>query len=215
VITMNKYILRNGQLVFSKPVINIDGIAKDMALHQDFQKQLLILYKGFYKLRHVVNQGKWTDTYTVRLKREFKHMDINTKRSKFGMVPLDRADIITRAMNTLVFVFNSTVQTNDELINATTYDQIALVDRANTEHKILKSVLVMEHNTPQSIKYDFNYHWVDSINDQLGRIDAANESNSTKKRAKGLKLSVPMNVIGFKQYNQTIMNLNESYKLCL
>jgi hypothetical protein len=150
-----------------------------------------------------------------RVKREFKHIDINTKRSKFDMAPLDRAEIISRAMNTLVFVFNSTVQINDQLVNATTYDQIPLVNRANKEHKILNSVLVMDYNTPASIKYDFKYHWVDSIDDQLERIDKYNESMSVGKKPKKPRLIVPMNVIGFKQYNQTVMNLNESYKLCL
>ncbi|ODV78116.1 uncharacterized protein CANTADRAFT_54913 [Suhomyces tanzawaensis NRRL Y-17324] len=188
--------------------------------HASFRRQLLMFYKHFYKLRNLVGRGNAisTNKYQNILRRSFRNVSFFTRREILlkgeTTSELTEDDMSKRLSNTLVFIFNATVKKTDEFDNDEIlfYEDIQRTNTDTTESKILSTILEMEYQKPDEIKYDFNYEWIGKLNKELLRYDEFMERSKT---GKGFKSKVPMNYIGFKQYETTLMRFNEYHNLCL
>lgn len=189
------YSFHNHKLILNRPVISLDVLKNDIRNQHDPKRQLLRIYKDFYKLRNLVS---YPSTYQALLRRTFKYSDFNEKRRIFlSLPPITHDELLSRMVNTLVFVFNSTVSRPDH--TALTFDDI---QRERTEFGVVKTILYMDKQNP--MKYDFKYNWLDDLEQDIKKSEAIERG----------KHSLKLDRIGYKQYIETLMRLNETLGMC-
>lgn len=216
---MNNIVLRNGNLIFQKRIIpSFDKIEVEIQKTLTFQRQLLILYKNFYKLRTLIDQGNNYNQihYINILKRRFRYIDYNVKREKILNLPkLSESELIKRIFNSLIFTFNSTVSKLDEFPEIVTFTDIEKYDNRTLEGKVIHTFLTIELRTPNEIKYDFKFNWYNDFTEEIKIVEEFNKQNAKKKKKEKVKKSkYPLSYVGYKQYELSVMNLNESYEMC-
>lgn len=207
---IGKYSFKSGKLILKKPVINILSLETLDQLPND-KSRYLKLYKSFYKLRHLIDKEYKHDIrYQTLVKRYFKHQQFNKRRIMIlGDVPeLTQNELLSRMIKTLAFVFNSTVAMDDETKPIYFFEDLNEPERV--EKSILQTILEMDYQKPNSIKYDFQYIWVKELNDALDKLP----SDPTVKEYRSI-MKDKMDYIGFQQYEKKLMILNENYNLCL
>lgn len=215
---MNNFIVHHGNLVLQKLLIgSASTIKAELSQVASFKAQLLYLYKRFYKLRNVIDNGKpqSVEVFKRVLKRKFKHTDYNrTRQVVLNLPPLTEDEIIERLFNSLIFTFNSTVTSQDEFKPIETFDDINKYDNSKLEKTVITTILRMDQQLPNEIKYDFKYNWYLDLSHNLLQVEALNNQTDTKSKKKKIKSKYPMNYIGFLQYQQTLMGMNETLQMC-
>lgn len=204
-----KFRLDGNHVTFKKPLVSLTTLKELRTLPND-KRRYLKMYKLFFKLRNIIDAKEFnTSTYQSIIRRSFKYHDFNSRRGVFlNAQPESKEAIFERMVNTLAFVFNSTVEIEHPKKEVLFFQDLDLPER--TEKSIILTILTMDTQKPDSIKYDFHYEWVASLGKRVSLIDisAANKSD------KGF-LRQNMTLIGFRQYETDLMRLNECYKLCL
>ena len=219
-----KYTLRQNQrgIIFNVPIINIESSIRHIKQLPNFKSKLLAVYKRFYKLRKFectpslfkVDDNPYlvpditSGDYVALVKRNFKNIDYNLKRKVFlGLPPLSEDELEKRLFATLTFVFKHTVAAE----NPHSEDPIATVEDEKRvsidtiESGVISPLLRMDYDCPWQIKYDYNFQWLDRLNQE--------QDNPRGKKKKNVNEILPY--ITYKQYMMTVMRLNESLGLCL
>ncbi|KAI5963124.1 uncharacterized protein KGF55_002916 [Candida pseudojiufengensis] len=239
-----KFTLRsNGKgLLFHKPTINLQTTQQQIKSLPNFKSKLLAYYKRFYKLRNfecspslfkVDNSPYHTptitsDEYVTLLKRQFQRGDFNLKRKKFlGLPPITEDELINeRLLNTLCFIFNhTTAAPNPKLDKLIVTEQDEIESSVDTlESKVVSTILRMDYDCPNFIKYDFKFDWVKQIDAWLDNnrneekeplADMEKENQKSKKGKKsGKQGPIGLDYLKYKQYYTTLMRMNESLKTC-
>ncbi|CAX41183.1 conserved hypothetical protein [Candida dubliniensis CD36] len=212
-------------IILNKPVINISTTFDEISKLPSFRSKLLAFYKRFYKLRkfecneqlYIIKDIPYytpdinDQDYAAFVKRQFRSISYNTKREAILNLPaLSEQELEQRMMNTLVFVFNHTVTAETPYSNnsSMTEDDVAKTGIDNEETKIVSTILKLDNEMPNDIKYDFKFKWFKEFTNQLDSIDP--KVGPTKKQLEYLTEHY-----GYRMYYITLMRLNESTKLCL
>ena len=178
------------------------------------KSKFLSLYKKFYKLRHMIDSKPYNkEIYHKIIRRKFTMEDFNLKRD----ILLEESDrlselqLFERMINTLAFVRNSTVylpsKSKEKL--AFFFEDLKIPQRI--EKLIMLTLLKMDQQKPNTIKYDRKYEWIPQINNKLSQLS----TNPDAKEYKSIFRGIDANLIGFRDYELNLMRLNECYRLCL
>lgn len=221
-------------IILRQPVLNLHQIHHSISNISTFKRKLLAYYKQFYKLRHFqygqvaifgnifnpLPTEDLSEIYCRILRRRFRGESYNLKREKLlgasggcrGIVPLSEQELEIRLMNTLAFVFNATVDGGSNGgSERVLYENRLVTETTETmESKILATIMAMDGQFPNSIKYDLQYRWVDKVDEDITKLE---QGGITKKSMK--KYSESIEWIGLKQYQTNLMKFNENLKLCL
>lgn len=151
--------------------------------------------------RHNINR------YQELIRWRFQRDDFNNKRKVvLGKSDvLDNQQLFQRLLNTLTFVYNSTVALDANRPPLQHYHE--LKESQPLEKQMVLTILKMHYKLPAEIKYDSNYHWFNQYKSQLLLFPAI----PTKKQ---LQKTNPYNV-GYIDYVMSVMIVNEQYQLCL
>mmetsp|Transcript_3829 Transcript_3829/g.4254 ORF Transcript_3829/g.4254 Transcript_3829/m.4254 type:complete len:214 (-) Transcript_3829:6-647(-) len=178
------------------------------------RSKFLSLYKRFYRLRNMIDSKQYNkEIYLTMIRRKFTMEDFNLRRS----ILLDDVDnlseihLFERIMNTLAFVHNSTVYLPSERKEAPVLFFQDLKVPQRMEKLIILTLLRMDQQKPDFIKYDRKYEWIPKINKKLSQIS----NDPDVKEYKSAFKDVDANIIGFRDYDLNLMRLNECYRLCL
>lgn len=181
-----------------------------------YRSQLLCLYKKFFRLRNMIDAD--TDNrqaYCDTLKRRFSFDNFNRRRNLLLGIdqPIEKEALIQRIVNTYAFLFNSTVEHEDVQAKQAVVHQLDLpkVYEKRIEKSIVLTMLKMARQMPNEIKLDFNYSWLANVDFLLKNI---NFDANKKQQRKLIDKCDPSN-IGYRDYETSIMRLNESCNLCL
>ncbi|KAK6458102.1 uncharacterized protein RJT20DRAFT_28959 [Scheffersomyces xylosifermentans] len=220
----SKFLLHKNVLILNKPLINLN-IRHQLDDIPDFRKKLLALYKQFYKLRNTIHNGHRLGpvSYHTILRRNFQHIPFNARRIAILLSSdisgetidiLSESELIERMINTLMFVFNSTVRstTDADIEPAVFFEDIKKTKADTFENSIISTIIRMDGQKPDEIKYDFKYSWVKPFDESIAKYD---QHFIDHPQSKKFKSKYPMTYIGFRQYETTLMRLNENLKLCL
>ncbi|RLV96520.1 hypothetical protein JA1_000196 [Spathaspora sp. JA1] len=201
--------------IISKPTIDLSHIRTEISQIPTFKRKVVYLYKQFYKLRDIQYDKQYWNTklYEAVLLRNFKHISFNNRRRVILSTTdeLNEEELVERMLNTLAFVFNSTVYSDDprifnEILN---FDDLNKAKKSTIEADVIGTILRLDGIKPNVIKYDFKYQWWKQLRDDLNKVQ--DWDNISRKQLKSLKLEW----ISFYQYETTLMRLNENLKLCL
>lgn len=180
------------------------------------KRKLLCIYKEFYKLRNVIDNKKYyQNTYKTLLRRNFTNASFINRRDVVmpDLPPLSEDELIIRLVNTLAFVFNSTVKSSKEAKPILFFQDIKENNTDTLEKAVVFTMLQMDSQKPKEIKYDFKYNWIKQLEEDILKYDNLVAKGSTK--SSKIKHTIPLDYIGFKQYEENIMRLNETLGLCL
>lgn len=171
-------------------------------------------YRHLFRLRHLTGRNKGIrNTYCALLRRKFTFIDFNVRRNKvLGLPPLTHSDMAVRLTNTVAFVFNSTCHVLDERGPVNFYDDFVRETKPRLELLVLSTILAMDHQAPNTVKYDYSYKWID---DMVRFYSEAGQPELSRKDANRLHNTGKASLLGFLQYEQCVMGLNESMLLCL
>lgn len=201
-------------LVVKAPISTFPTVASLSEL--SYKSQLLCLYKKFFRLRNMIDAD--TDNrqaYCDILKRRFSFDNFNRRRSLLLGInePVEEDALIQRMVNTYAFLFNSTTEHEDVQAKQVVIHQQDLqkVYEKRIEKSIVLTMLKMARQMPNEIKLDFNYNWLANVDFLLENI---NSDANKKQQRKLLDKCDPAN-IGYRDYETSIMRLNESCNLCL
>ncbi|CAH2354551.1 putative increased recombination centers protein 19 [[Candida] railenensis] len=185
-----------------------------------YKKQLLVLYKRFYKLRLYQADSHSKMNYVKYLKRKIKYEDFNLRRRIFleqnCVEDLSPTDIVRRMVNTLAFVqnasvFNRTYENEARLNgNKNSSKETSGLYAGTIESQILATILHMEYSMPTSVKVDHKFSWVDKLNMVVSQIETP-----LKFEKSSLKMESTLVLMGYIDYQENLMSLNESYRICL
>lgn len=185
-----------------------------------YKKQLLVLYKRFYKLRLYQADSHCKLNYIKHIKRKIKHEDFNVRRRIFlgqsSAEDLSTTDLVKRMVNTLAFVQNASVfnrtNENEARLNGHKNDskETSGLYVGTIESQILSTILNMEYSMPTNVKLDHKFSWVDKLNDVVLQIETP-----LKYEKSSLKMESTLVLIGYRDYHENLMSLNESYETCL
>ncbi|KAG2733197.1 hypothetical protein G9P44_004187 [Scheffersomyces stipitis] len=216
-----KFTARRSGVILHHPIVSSD-IRSQIDQIPVFRNKLLALYRRFYRLRNMIYTGHSSApiAYHTILRRDFERIDFNVRRNavlgkEIENHHLSEAELLTRMINTVMFVFNSTVSTrnaDEEEPEVLFFQDIKKTVSHTMESSIVSTILRMDSQKPDSIKYDFKYAWIEPFDQFMEGFDEYFEKHPSSKRY-GSKY--PMNWIGFRQYETTLMRLNESLGLCL
>lgn len=207
--------IRGNALIANRPIVSVLSL-KELEQIPSNRSKYLCLYKRFYKLRDMIGEKSYhPKIYCSLLRLRFSREDLNKRRECFlGLQDkLSEKEIYERLINTLAFVFNSTLypeQWERRDPSPPLYFEDTKMPLA-IESQVVLTILRMESQKPDKIKYDRHYQWVSTLNDALNDIS----DTLGKKRLGSLFKEVDANYIGFRDYEETLMLLNETYKLCL
>ncbi|KAK6463917.1 hypothetical protein DFJ63DRAFT_56411 [Scheffersomyces coipomensis] len=220
---LTKFTLNNNKLILHKAILN-PNFSSNIQQLPNFRTKLLACYKQLYRLRNVIDEGSYRSKfpYENMIRRNFERISFNTRRQAVlghinqdsEVTVLTENEIIERLMNTVVFVFNSTVQRQNEFADMEIqyYEDLKKSNTDTLEKNIVNTVIRMDGQKPNSIKYDFKYNWIrdytNNIQDHIKLIEA-------KPNQKKYEGSFELDYIGFRNYEFMIMSLNENMKLCL
>lgn len=170
------------------------------------QKQYLKIYKKFYRLRNLVGHNRHhRNRYLELIRWRFTRDNFNVKRSiLIGLPTLSAADILDRVLNTLAFVNNSTVALPENLQESSTVYIQGIGKPQRIETDIVTTILTMQYQKPNSIKYDIHYQWIKNLKHNN---DNVNDKTPREKSSFDLQ--------GFYNYEMNLMILNETYHMCL
>lgn len=186
------------------------------------RSRYLALYKRFYRLRMFVGQKGWKlDHYCRILRRRFQREDFNKRRkvvlaaadpsSNTHIPALDSDGILSRVLNTLAFVHNSTVHlpgAADEK-HPLYFEDLKVPQRM--EAQIIDTILEMDRSQDPHIKYDPHYTWITETTSALASIEPGILPKQFPKKFS----SSPGMLIGLRAHEITLMGLNETMQLCL
>lgn len=212
-------------IILHKPIINISTTFDEISKLPSFRSKLLAFYKRFYKLRkfecndqlYIIKDIPYytpdinDQDYVAFVKRQFRSISYNTKREAILNLPaLSEQELVQRMMNTLVFVFNHTVTKENLFLDKSirTKDESAKTGIDNEETKIVSTILKLDNEMPNDIKYDFKFRWFKEFTKQMDSIDP--KVGPTKNQLEYLTEHY-----GYRMYYITLMRLNESARLCL
>lgn len=207
--------IRRNALILKIPIVSMLSL-KELEQIPSSKSKYLCLYKRFYRLRNMVGQKSYhSKIYCSLLRLRFSREDFNKRRECFvGLQDkLSEKEIYERLINTVAFVFNSTLypeQLEQKDPSPPFYYQDTKMPLP-IEGQIVSTILRMENQKPDKIKYDRHYQWVTTLNLALSDIS----DTLGKKSLSRLFKEVDANYIGFRDYEETLMLLNETYKLCL
>lgn len=177
------------------------------------KSKFLSLYKKFYKLRNMIDSKPYNkETYQNIIRRKFVMEDFNLKRNILleGSEKLSELQLFERMINTLAFVHNSTVYLPSERNEPAFFFQELKIPQ-RMEKLIILTLLKMDQQKPNAIKYDRNYEWIPQINNKLGQLS----EDPDAKEYKSIFKNIDANLVGFRDYELNLMRLNECYRLCL
>lgn len=160
----------------------------------------------------VTTTSGYKDSYQSLLRRRFTKVDFNCRRAKVLNIPdlLSHDEIAVRLANTIAFIFNSTCNRTDTDTQVTSYDTLKQATTPRIETSIIDTILQMEQQTPASIKFDFTFRWIDSTSRFYAELEASKGMKREINRLYNKKIA---SNIGFYQYEQSVMGLNESLRL--
>lgn len=169
----------------------------------------LAAYRRLFRLRHLVENHD----YTTILRRRFTRIDFNIRRQKVlgVLLPLSHQDMTTRLANTVAFIFNSTCHSKDERLPVYFYDDLVRETRPRLEREILSTILNMDRQMPPTLKYDYSYDWVDDVKLFYAEVGSGPDRRNINRLFKTQQAPY----LGFLQYEQCVMLLNESMNLCI
>lgn len=178
--------------------------------HLTHRRQLLVLYARFYRLRLYRSHPHDYRNYVSYLHRKFRHEHFEIKRQRLlGSLipPLDPSELVQRLVNTLAFVQNASVQREPD-------------QEFTMESQILHTVLRMEHEMPSEVKYDHSLNWLADLETLVLQVAprlaaGLGKPSSAMIKSKLGKSDSLMAQLGYRDYIQNVMKLNESHKLCL
>lgn len=194
-----------------KPISSNIGASYPKASKQQI---LRYSYKRFFRLRHLVLDAPYQqELYSSLLKRRFKFVDFDKRRKSVldSDCHLTDEDIFERLKNTYAFLFNATCNVSDRPSEVMKYEDLKEAQTARVETRILSTIIEMEQQYTQELKYDFNYKWMENAK----KIEATiSKTKIEPKKAKKIPTQ-DLLLIGFADYERSIMSLNESFNLCL
>lgn len=117
-----------------------------------------------------------------------------------------------RLANTVAFVFNSTCNAQDDRGPVNFYADFIRETQPRLELSVLSTILLMDQQAPNSLKYDYRYKWVDEVLDFYAEVS---QSDLPRKDINRLHNTGKASLLGFLHYEQCVMGLNESMQLCL
>lgn len=213
---LGKAVVKDGRLVLNKSVsLLIDpGSLKNFT---GSRSQVMSLYKRFFRLRNMVSSKIYhRDTYQRILRRRFTRDDFQVRRKVVLGVeqPLTSTEYGHRILNTLAFVFNSTVEPGGETSNTPCNPPLYFKDLKRPqrlEKSIFQTIIRMDQQKPDSLKYDRHYDWFREVEEAYRNIPA---QACTKVYRSHFSNIDPCH-IGFRDYELTVMLLNEQLGLCL
>lgn len=213
---LGKAIVKDGRLVLNNPVtLLIDpGSLKDFT---GSRSQVMNLYKRFFRLRNMVDSKIYhRDTYQRIIRRRFTRDDFQVRRKVVlgAEQPLTSTEYGNRILNTLAFVFNSTVEPDDETSSTSKKPALYFKDLERPqrfEKRIFQTIMRMDQQKPDSLKYDRHYSWFREVEEAYKNIP---DQPSTK-AYRSYFLNFDPSLIGFRDYELTVMLLNEQLGLCL
>lgn len=174
---------------------------------------LLSFYKKFFKLRYLIGEEEYSRwNYETLIRRRFRHMDFGVRRKAvLGLGTLSEEELASRLTNSYAFVFNSTCNVSDNPAPVYFYDElVAATPRMETQ--IVSTILTMDRQIPDHIKYDHSYKWVSEAREFHEKLDPA----QLTKRSYNSHLSTGKATdLGFLEYEETVMALNETYGMVL
>lgn len=201
-------------LVVKVPISSFPSVSSLLELSH--KAQLLSLYKKFFRLRNMIDPD--TDkrqAYCDLLKRRFTFDNFDRRRALLLGInqPLEHDVWIQRIINTYAFVFNSTVEHEDVQAKQAIIHQLDLPKayEKRTERSIVLTMLKMESQIPNKVKLDFNYNWLENVDFLLSKIS----TDIPRKQLRKLIDKCDPSNIGYRDYETTLMRLNESCNLCL
>lgn len=170
-------------------------------------------YKRLFKLRYLVDSKQ---QYAVALRRRFEHGNFNLRREIIllndsgDIFPLTKEHTAIRLANTYAFVFNATCNATDEIKEVTDYDLLKKASEQRIETSILNTILRMDKQAPNLVKYDRNYDWVRRTRQFSDEFHLRDPKKRLSKGDQDLAA-----LIGYLQYEHNIMMLNEKHHLML
>lgn len=192
------HVIRDGRLVLKRSCVPTGvNLINQLQAVPDFSKQLVILYKQFFRLRRLVGNASavyYELQYTNLLRRVFRNRDFNFKRKVFipESSPILQQDMLHRCAKTLAFVFNSTIDPNSgHQRSLLFYSNTNLRNDTTLERKVIETILQIDHKSPSRIKHNHRYTWKTNISpsDHIA--------------------------LGLDQYETILMRMNETMGMCL
>lgn len=170
-------------------------------------------YKRLFKLRYLVDSKQ---QYAVVLRRRFEHGNFNLRREIIlpsdseDIAPLTQLQAAVRLANTYAFVFNATCNATDEMNEVTDYDLFKEASQQRIETSILNTILRMDKQAPNVVKYDRKYDWVARTRQFYDEFHLRDPKKRISKGDQDLAA-----LMGYLQYEHSIMMLNEKLQLML
>ncbi|KAK6203249.1 uncharacterized protein RJT21DRAFT_2596 [Scheffersomyces amazonensis] len=192
----------------------------------DFRSKLLASYKQLYRLRNLIDRGMDRNKYGYiqLIRRNFERISFQNRRNivlshiNGGSLPVEltEEEIIQRLINTIAFVFNSTVKKETEFTEKDIqyFKDLKKVFPESMELQIVRTIIRMDKQKPDRIKYDFKYNWLSNYNDSMIEARKYYDKYPTARKLPD-DLNFDLSYIGFRNHELLVMGLNESMKLCL
>lgn len=174
----------------------------------------LAAYRQLFRLRHLVGSDRNLSTYQNVIRRKFQKVDFQMRRSQVLRIEesLTNEQMAHRLANTIAFVFNSTCNKTDDSPPVQYYEDVKKASEPRTETSVILTILLMDHQAPHEIKYDFSYKWV---GDTKAFYRNLHESKLNRKEMNRLFNTGRASHLGFLHYEESLMALNECLLLCL
>lgn len=215
--TMNKLVVRNTSigplLTLKKPKSSLPNPKYLQSLPS--RAMYLAAYRRMFRLRHLVGStDRDLHTFENLLRRRFTRIDFDIRRSQvLGLDQrLTKDEMALRLANSIAFIFNSTCNRSDTIPPVDFYEDVQAATVPRIETSVISTILLMDHQAPPGIKYDFAYKWVDETKAFYHDLQA---ESIGKKEINRLYNTGVAGHMGFLQYEESVMALNESYSLCL
>lgn len=175
----------------------------------------LAAYRRMFRLRRLVGRTETAvSNYQNVLRRRFTKIDFNVRRSKvLGIdLPLSQDEMAQRLANTIAFIFNSTCNISDTIPEVHFFQDLKKASETNMETSVVATILLMEHQKPPAVKYDFSYKWVDDTRQFYQLLE---KNKGSKKEINRLYNTGKASYMGFLQYEMSVMGLNQTHNLLL
>lgn len=174
----------------------------------------LAAYRQLFRLRHLVGSDRNLSTYQNVIRRKFQKIDFQKRRTQVLGIeqPLTNEQLAQRLANTIAFVFNSTCNKTDDIPPVQYYEDVKKASEPRIETSVVLTILLMDHQAPNEIKYDFSYKWVGDVKAFYGHL---HEGKLNRKELNRLFNTGRASHLGFLQYEESLMALNECLSLCL
>lgn len=177
------------------------------------RQQLLAAYKRLFRLRHFITDARDHASYHNLLRRRFARQNFTRRRDALlgPIEPVSALQWARRLANTCLFVFNATCDLPTLVTEVHFWLDLQQALQQRQERQILQTMLTMERQAPDRIKYDHTYSWVEEVL----QFYAEAGTELPKKEINRLANLKKAHWVGFLQYERNLMALNESLGLCL